>query len=396
MRGTQMKKTLFILAICSFFVGLDSIITAPLLPLMAESTGTPKELGALYVTAYALAYMISAPFFGAASDRYGRKKLILLGTLVLAAGTFLTGLGNNFLVLLLFRAITGLGAGILQPNIFAMIADKVPYEQRGRAVGIIMGALIGSTLFGVPAGTYLAYAASWQLTFFIIGLLALLLALLVLALPQDTAKEAAGAPVQLMMAQLRSAFSHSSVFFALLSTFLWFGGLQVLFPNIGLYYDRFELNVSQIGLVLMAAGAGSVIGSLIGGKLADRFGKKRIAGLAGISTAFFVLAVTLVDGDVKLAIALHILWATAFGFGEAALTALISELKPQIRGTVLSLNASAMYAGMMAASALSTVLLQTEGFTGIGMVSALATCLIMPITHYLVKEQGAAAAEKFN
>lgn len=97
-RGTASgrNKMLAALALCTFFVGWDSLVTVPLLPAITEETGVPRDLGALLlVTAYALAYLISAPVFGAISDRVGRKRMILLGMLVLAVGTALTGLGND-------------------------------------------------------------------------------------------------------------------------------------------------------------------------------------------------------------------------------------------------------------------------------------------------------------
>jgi len=49
---------------CTFFVGWDSLVTVPLLPAMTEDTGIPADLGALLVSAYALAYLLSAPVFG--------------------------------------------------------------------------------------------------------------------------------------------------------------------------------------------------------------------------------------------------------------------------------------------------------------------------------------------
>jgi len=382
----ELKKILAVSAACSFFVGLDSIITVPLLPTIAKSASIPMNLGALLVSVYALVYMISAPIFGAISDKAGRKRMIFIGMLVLGLGTLLTGFGQDFASLLCFRAITGLGAAMLEPSIFALIGDKFPYEQRGRAVGTVMGALIGSTLFGVPLGAYFTQIVSWRWTFWGIGLLALFMLLAIfLCLPKEQPKKnIPDSSVPSVMQPFRIAFSNMSVLLALVATLLWFGGLQGMFANIGFYYNHyFQLTVSQIGFILMAAGFGSVIGNIVGGKLADKVGKKVVVGCASVFTAAGVLGVSLISENLILAIVVHVLWSTAFGFGHAALTAFISELSPSVRGTVLSLNSSAMYAGMMGATAISATMLYQSTFTAIGIFCALSTLLVLPITIVL-------------
>ena len=72
-RKPEHRRLLFVLALCSFFVGLDSLVTVPLLPMIATSAGIPLDKGVLLVTAYALAYMVTAPVFGSLSDRWGRN-----------------------------------------------------------------------------------------------------------------------------------------------------------------------------------------------------------------------------------------------------------------------------------------------------------------------------------
>ncbi|MDP9479543.1 MAG: MFS transporter, partial [Actinomycetota bacterium] len=267
------------LAPCVFLVGLDAFVTVPLVPAIAADTGIPPDLGALLVTAYALAYAISAPLFGAISDRAGRKNVICLGALVLGVGTVLTGLGGTLTGLLLLRAVTGVGAGMLQPGVFAYVGDKVPYAARGRAMGTILASMSSATVLGVPVGAYLAGLGSWRWPFWAIGLLALLILLAVaLLLPKDApGSEATGDPVASMLGRFRSALSAPSIPFALLASFLWFGSLQGTFANVGLFYARgFGLGTAQIGLILAAAGLGTVAGGALGGRLADRWGKRAV------------------------------------------------------------------------------------------------------------------------
>jgi predicted MFS family arabinose efflux permease len=389
------KAVLAALALGTFFVGWDSLVTVPLLPAITRETGVSADLGVLLVTAYALAYLLSAPLFGAISDRVGRRSMILAGMMVLGIGTILTGFGSSLTALLVFRALTGVGAGMVEPGVYALIGDRFSYGQRGRAVGLVTGTLIASTLFGVPLGGYLAELSSWRFTFWLIGGLAILaIAAVYAGLPQDRpAEQAAGETPDLPSTpgRFRAAISTPSVSFALLATFLWFGGLQGTFANIGLYYTlNFGFGVAQNGLMLMVAGLASVAGSVVGGRLSDAFGKRAVVSASSVLAATCVLVLTSIAAQNLLAaITAHVLWAAAFASGQAALTALISELNPKARGTVLALNTSSMFAGSMVFTGASAALLRAGGFSLLGLLSAVAALLVLPLALYLVKEPAA-------
>ena len=80
------------------------------------------------------------------------------------------------------------------------------------------------------------------------------------------------------------------------------------------------------------AGVGSVAGNILGGKLADKIGKKNVISIASIVTSISVILFSLSIENLVIAITLHIIWSLFIGFGQASLTALISELKPDVRG----------------------------------------------------------------
>lgn len=71
-----------ILATVAFFVGLDSLLVAPLLPAITETIRIPDGSGGLLITSYALCYGITAPLFGPMSDRVGRKRMFFLDVLI--------------------------------------------------------------------------------------------------------------------------------------------------------------------------------------------------------------------------------------------------------------------------------------------------------------------------
>jgi predicted MFS family arabinose efflux permease len=103
-----------------------------------------------------------------------------------------------------------------------------------------------------------------------------------------------------------------------------------------------------------------------------------------ISVMIFSLSIE----KLGIAIAVHIIWSLFIGFGQASLTALISELKPAVRGTVMALNSSAMYIGMTIASGVASLAVSNGlPFSSLGIICAIASLLVLPIVYVLVKEK---------
>ncbi|HFJ9327706.1 TPA: MFS transporter [Bacillus paranthracis] len=383
----ELKSMIRILAIVAFFVGLDSLLVAPLLPVITETIRIPDGSGGLLITIYALCYGITAPIFGTMSDRVGRKRMIIIGFTIFSISTFCTGLAKSFEILLLFHGLTGLSGAMIMPSVFALVGDKVTYESRGKAMGTIMGAMIGSTVIGVPIGAFLSEVGNWQWTFYSIGLLTLFLTLLVNHILRNE-KQRNDVHVSIVKT-LGAQFKMVSVLFALLATFLWTIGLHGMFSYIGVYYgDNFGLSVGEIGIVIFLAGVGSVAGNILGGKLADKIGKKNVISIASIVTSISVILFSLSIENLVIAITLHIIWSLFIRFGQASLTALISELKPVVRGTVMALNSSAMYIGMTIASGIASLAISNGfPFSSLGTICAIASLLVLPIIFVLVKEK---------
>ncbi|MDR2992681.1 MAG: MFS transporter, partial [Bacillus cereus] len=78
----EIKSMIRILAVVAFFIGLDSLLVAPLLPAITETISIPDGSGGLLITIYALCYGITAPLFGPMSDKVGRKRMIVIGFVI--------------------------------------------------------------------------------------------------------------------------------------------------------------------------------------------------------------------------------------------------------------------------------------------------------------------------
>lgn len=381
------RKLLGVLALGAFLVGLDSQLVVTLVPAMTASVHVPADNGGLLVTVYALAYAVSAPIFGPISDRRGRKLVLLIGLAVLGMSTALTSEGHTFGELLAFRAAAGCGGGMVMPTLFALVGDTIPAAQRGQAMGLVMGALLSASVIGIPLGSFLAYGTTWPTPFWVVGLLAgLTIAMAGTVIPPRLAPISTPPSLgSLYRRQLRTAFTQRPVFFSLLSSFLWMGSLYGMFAYVGVYYTQnFDLNVASIGLIIMLGGFANMMGNIVGGRLSDAIGGRRVMVWASLVATLCVVTFSIVTHHLVAAIVAQAIWNIALGSGTATLTAIVSELSPAIRGAILSLNSSAMYFGAALATATSAALLIGGGFFRVGVVCGMASMVVGPMVYYLV------------
>ena len=112
---------------------------------------------------------LSSPFWGYLSDKYSRKKVLLIGTGLWGIWTIAVGLTQNYSQLILIRVISGLGLGCLMPATFSIMADTFAPKVRGRMLGIMEAiGVLGIIIFTVGLGQ-LATPEMWRYGFYILG-----------------------------------------------------------------------------------------------------------------------------------------------------------------------------------------------------------------------------------
>ena len=161
-----------------FMAALDTAVIAPALPVLRAAFAIDHRDAALLMVVFILCSLSSTALLANLGDRHGRRPVFLGSVACFAAGSLLVALSSSFWMVLVGRAVQGLGAGGITPTASAVIGDAVAAEQRGRALGLI-GAVYGMAfVLGPPLATVLMLAFSWHWIF----LINLLVAALVLAL----------------------------------------------------------------------------------------------------------------------------------------------------------------------------------------------------------------------
>lgn len=151
------KKHLWLIVCITILNALGMTIVLPLFPFLLNEYVSNKELPATMsalVSVFALCQFFAAPIFGALSDRFGRKPILILSLLGSAVGYLLLGMGGALWILFLGRIIDGLTAGN-QSTLFAYVSDSTAHEERGKWFGILGGAIGIGFMIGPAIGGFL-------------------------------------------------------------------------------------------------------------------------------------------------------------------------------------------------------------------------------------------------
>lgn len=156
-----------------FLVALDQTIISTALGAIVKEFNSFSSLGFI-VTAYMLTTTVTVPLAGKLSDMYGRKPLLLSGVVIFTIGSLLSGVSSSVEWLIVWRALQGIGGGVITANAFTIIGDLFPVNERGKWQGLF-GAVFGmSSVIGPLLGGWLTDGASffgmttdWRWTFFI-------------------------------------------------------------------------------------------------------------------------------------------------------------------------------------------------------------------------------------
>ena len=179
MRSTRTAWTFAITSLALFMVALDNLVVTTALPVIRADLGATLSELEWMVNAYTLTFAVLLLTGAALGDRFGRRRMFIVGLVLFTAGSAAAALAPSSDMLIIARAIQGVGGAFVTPLSLTILSGAVPPERRAVALGAWGGIAGLAIAIGPLVGGAIAEGVSWQWIFWVnvpIGIVAIILA----------------------------------------------------------------------------------------------------------------------------------------------------------------------------------------------------------------------------
>ncbi|MBU3570362.1 MFS transporter [Priestia aryabhattai] len=394
----ESRKKLDLLALASvpLIMTLGNSMLIPVLPVIEKRLQISSLQVSMIITVYSIFAIFLIPIAGYLSDRFGRKKIIIPSLLLAAVGGALTGwaswqLANPFWVILIGRAIQGIGSAGAMPVVMPCVGDMFKDEQEiTKGLGLIETANTFGKVLSPILGAFLA-AMIWFLPFWFIPILCLISILLVIFLVKvpknDSSSESEQKKKNItqFLKDLKKTLKENigwlmAIF--ILGAIIMLVLFGVLFYLSTILEERYHIVNTKKGLVMAIPLLALSISSFVAGK---KVGNNKIVmkwsaffGFLLLTCSFIILFFNTSLFSILLTL---VLGGIGIGAALPSLDALITEgIEKEERGTITSLYSSMRFVGVAAGPPLYTLLMKWSDMavfqTSLG-ISAVGAILVL-------------------
>jgi MFS family permease len=314
------------------------------LPVLERAFDAPFGRVQAVLVAYLASITLLVAVAGTLADRLGRRRLMLAGLAVFSMASALCALAPTLPLLIAARALQGLGAALMMALATALVADTVPAERRGHAMGWLGSASAVGTALGPALGGALTGAFGWRSIFAVLVPFGLAAAWLVTwQLPADRprptgASQPSGAWHRTVVPLWRSLATNLLVSMTMMGTLL-----------VGPFYlgGALGLSAAEVGLAMSAGPVSSALGGLPAGRLVDRIGPHRAVLIGVLSLACGALGLAVQPGVAGYLVALVAMTQGYALFQAANNTAVMAAAGAAHRGTAAGWLGLSRQAGLL-------------------------------------------------
>ena len=385
------KKIVLLISAIQFVNILEFVIVLPLGPDFATDLAIPLSdlgfIGGSYTFAASVAGFIGSLIL----DRYNRQKAMIVALTGLTISTIASGFASSYPMMMLARVLAGLCGGPATSLSLAVVADLVPPERRGRAIGIVFASFSVASIIGVPASLEIASAFSWRWSFFAISILALIaIAMTVAWLPSfkpDFTRQSLPNEIKTSAKLLLNI----DVALSMIMTTTMMIALFMIIPNIASFFMyNLEYPREHLGRLYLVGGIFSFIGMTQIGKLVDKIGSAHIATAATVifsGVIFFGFALEKLVIPVMLT---FVLFMSCSGIRGVSYNTLSSKIPPpNQRGRFMSMQSAIQHmasasGAFIAAKMLTVNVDQTlSGMYEVALVAFTMSLTLPPLIYIL-------------
>ncbi len=378
---------------------ISTQIWFPFLPLMARGMGmTVPQLSVLLGIRNLCGGL--APVWGALADRFGYLKFLRIVILASIAGLLLLTLSPTPELRSIGVIIAGIATLAFVPNIVAWLSTQVPYQQRGRALGMLEYSWAVSGIAGVPLAGVLLENYSWKTPFWILIGGFLVAYLLFQGVPTTPAATVQGSESRIPTARWKLADQLVSLrnLITTVPVLAWvvtgFGFLTMvtlydfLFVFGSWMTETFGLTPLQLSGVVLGMGVADLSGSVAVSLFTDRLGKVRSLQLGGIVVMVACSLLPLTGFHLVATLANLVLFRCGIEFLIVSTLAYASEVMPTRPGFMMSILSAGKFSGSGVSGVLGPALFRMGGITATGLSSFLLIGICTIISRLWFPELG--------
>ncbi|MBE9918036.1 MFS transporter [Paenibacillus donghaensis] len=359
----KMNKSLIVLMINMFIAMLGIGLVIPILPKLLEDFHAGGTAAGYLIAASGLTQFLFSPIAGEWADKYGRKRMIVLGLLLFTLSQFIFAIASVMWMLYLSRFLGGIGAAMMVPAMMAYVADSTTEDTRGKGLGLLGAAMSLGFVIGPGIGGFLA-DLGLRAPFYIAALIAAIATVLsfvmlkeTLSLERRQAAKNSNVKREGIVKQLISSVKAPYFIYLILVFTLTFGlvNFEAIFS---LYVDnKYAYTTKEISIMITV---GSLVGVIIQGafinKLLHRFGENKL-----INVSFLISAITMVlmllSGNFWYNMLLILVFFTFTSIMRPAINTMLSKMAgPEEQGFVMGMNNAYMSLGNIFGPALAGIL----------------------------------------
>jgi predicted MFS family arabinose efflux permease len=349
-----------------FVTMLDRFAVAPVLIPIALEFRAPLGTVAIAATAYYFAYGLAQPFWGFASDRLGRIRIIRISLGATAAACALSALAPNLDFLIVARIVAGASVCAILPTALVYVGDMIPFKSRLSVTADLLAAVAIGTALGSLGGGFFAHFLSWRVIFGVSAVLAAVVAVALGRLPESDARPSTGGPIAQLRAAVRRPWARFLVLFAIPEGAMVLGFLVYFAPAL----EGTGTNPAVAGLVVATYGAAVLVGTRVIRRFVQRvpaWAPLAIGGAMGVA-GYLVAAV---DQHAVAILIASVLIGGLYAIFHSTMQVWATDIAPEARGTAAALFVTGAFMGGSIGTGLGAYFAQQHQYSQLFLAAAL-------------------------
>ena len=336
----------------------------PFLSYFAKGMGVDLRTISYAITVRSLMGLIS-PFLASVADSRGRKTGMLIGTIIYTGAMCLIVLWPTFTAFFIALSLSFIGYLIFVPSLQAYLGDQVPYEKRGRVLGITEFAWSISAIVGLPLVGLIIARHGWLAPFPLLALLgAMAFIILAWMLPKDPTPPEGNSG---FWVNLRKVFSYPPAIAALVMAALYTAANETITLVYGVWVEQtFALSIASLGATALAIGVVEFGGEVLVTTFTDKIGKRRALALGIIGNCLASLELLFFGRWLVGAMVGLFLFYLTFEFTMVSGIPLMTEILPSARATMMAAHLALIALGRSIGDLLAPSLFTQSVIPGIG------------------------------